>query len=923
MQLRTHVVMAVLKRNFQSYFSGVIGYLFIVVFVGACAAWAFSPEFFANNLANLDQLNQWFPWLLLFIVPAITMGTWAEERKQGTDELLFTLPATDLEILLGKYLAALAIYSVALLLSLLFCAVGVLGYLTTFDFDWGLILTNYFGFWIAGAALISAGMLGSVLTSSVTVAFIVGTLLCLIPVAIDKIALTSLGNLLPGRLGRLFQIATDFLVDKLGLGSAVFQNLSIGEQLRDFGMGMIPLSGIFYFISFTLLMLYLNLVMISKRHWSGGPHGVPMGLHYIVRGCSLALILLGLNVVAANGSSRKDMTSEHIYTVFPTTRKTLEEIKPDRPVFIQAFISPVVPREYVSTRSNLIGLLRQFDQIAGSKLKVRIVETEPFTDAAEEAKRYGIQPQQVQTQRGGKIFVDSVFLGAVVSSGADDEVVVPFFDVGTPVEYELTRSVRTVAEAKRLKVGILTTDARLAGGMDTATFSNSPEWRIVTELKKQYDVEPNVSADAPISGDYDVLIAAMPSSLTDPQLDNLVDYIKQGKPTLIFDDPLPFFRISLAPRKQKPSPGGGMFGQNQPPVPKADNGKATRLIKELGIKWDNGQVVFDNYTPHPEFAELWPPEFVFVSTKGGGKTAFNEDSPITSGLQELVLLYSGTISPGGTDNDLTFTPLMRTSRESGTIDWNQLVEDQPSFFGMGGTQIRPDPPHEIDGKEHILAAHVSSKSKEKDGPPGINVIYAADLDMISDIMFRIREREPNELKLDNVTFVLNAVDVLAGDTSLVDLRKRRAEHRTLTAVEARTAAYVRSRTQERQKAEEKAQKALEEAKKRLADERKKIEEDQSIDPRMKQVRLMQVQEQEQRRLTVAEVEIENAKQKEIEKSKAKSEREIRRIENRIRFLAIVLPPIPVLLLGLVVFFIGRAAERRTIIPDRQIKHGKS
>src|SRR5262245_41417798 len=118
MKLRMNVINAVFKRNFLSYFSGVIGYLFIVAFVGLGSFLAFSPQFFANNLANLDQLNDWYPILLLAFVPAITMTAWSEERKLGTDELLSTLPASDLEILLGKYAAVLGVYTVALLFSL-------------------------------------------------------------------------------------------------------------------------------------------------------------------------------------------------------------------------------------------------------------------------------------------------------------------------------------------------------------------------------------------------------------------------------------------------------------------------------------------------------------------------------------------------------------------------------------------------------------------------------------------------------------------------------------------------------------------------------------------------------------------------------------------------------------------------------------
>ena len=93
--IRTHVILAVTKRNFSSYFSGVLGYLFILVFCVASSVMAFNTQFFADNQANLDQLSQQFPLLLLFLIPAITMTVWADEKKLGTDELLFTLPASE------------------------------------------------------------------------------------------------------------------------------------------------------------------------------------------------------------------------------------------------------------------------------------------------------------------------------------------------------------------------------------------------------------------------------------------------------------------------------------------------------------------------------------------------------------------------------------------------------------------------------------------------------------------------------------------------------------------------------------------------------------------------------------------------------------------------------------------------------------
>jgi ABC-2 type transport system permease protein len=310
MKLRRQVIGAIFRRNFSAYFSGMLGYLFIIVFVVACGWYAFDPKFFTSNEPNLDQLSLYYPMLMLFFIPAITMSVWADERKTGTDELLFTLPATDVEILIGKYLGVLAVYSVALVFSM--AHVLVLTFLG--NPDWGLLAATYFGYWIAGAALLSAGMLASQMTNNMTVAFVLGMVICAIPVFI-------------GQIGHF-----------LGLGDAL-EPFGLQEQFRDLGMGIVPLTGLVYFVGFTLLMLYLNLVLMSRRHWKSETKR-SVASQYAVRAICLGVVAMCATAWAGYTGRRFDMTSERLFTLSDSTQEILRGLESERPIEIQAFLSP-------------------------------------------------------------------------------------------------------------------------------------------------------------------------------------------------------------------------------------------------------------------------------------------------------------------------------------------------------------------------------------------------------------------------------------------------------------------------------------------------------------------------------------------------------------------------------------------------------
>ena len=849
---RKRIIRAIVARELASYFSTPTGYVFVTLFVFLSAVAAFWQErFFATNLANLDQLNRYFPYLLIFLVPAISMSLWAEERKQGTEELLLTLPATDFQIVAGKYLAALAIYTTALVFSL--SHVLVLRWLG--HPDPGLMVSTYFGYWLMGASLLTVGMLASLLTDNLTVAFILGAGFCSIPVFLGSAGL----------------IATH---------SRLAERLSVPEQFRDLATGVFTLGPIVYFTGFAAAVLYLNVLLVGRRRWATGPKAPRMRIHLLARTAALAAMVASATLLASTTRLRLDVTAEQIHSLSPETRGLLAGLNPRQPVIIQAYFSPEVPRSYVDTRTNLVNMLREFEATSRGGVEARVVETVKYSPQAREAQeRYNIRPTRLPVTEESARVMNEIFLGMVFTCGPE-EFVIPFFDRGLPVEYELMRSIRVVSRAKRKKVGILNTGVKLFGGFDFQTKAQNQEWSIVSELRKQYEVA-QVPPDADYPQDLDVLMAAMPSTLTAPQLERLTAWVKSGKPTLVLLDPMPAFDLNLAPERAEVKTS------------------VKPLLDLLGVSWQPNRIAWDNYNPHPQLKSL-PKEFVFVG-KG-----FNAKEPVSAGLQEVVLLYPGILASKGSSH---FKPLLETGADSGVVRWEDIV--QQSLLGMA---VNPDPPHNAQGKALVLAARIDGTES---GVP-VRAIVIADTDLMSEQFFDLRKRGIENLNFDNVTFLLNAVDQLAGDSSFIALRKRRPKQRTLEAVEARTKAYEAQRLRDTELAEAQADQRLKEAQARLDRAVREVQARRDLDDQTKEVMIQNLQSVENRRLQVARTNIEDDKQRQIENSRADMENSIRGIQNTIKLLAVVLPPIPAFLVFLIISIRRLRRERVGVPVDRLV-----
>jgi len=235
----------IFRRELAAYFATPLAYVFIVVFlVLAGSLTFFLGGFFDRGQADLQPFFTFHPWLYLFLIPAIAMRLWAEERKTGTIELFLTLPVTTAQAVLGKFLAAWVFCGIALALTFpLWLTVNVLG-----EPDNGVILASYIGSWLMAGAFLAIGAAVSALTKNQVIAFVVAAVLCFL--------LTVSGSSVV--LGFFTGWAPQIVVDTIASFSFISHFTSVMR-------GVIDLKDMVYFISLIVFFLFANTAIVELK----------------------------------------------------------------------------------------------------------------------------------------------------------------------------------------------------------------------------------------------------------------------------------------------------------------------------------------------------------------------------------------------------------------------------------------------------------------------------------------------------------------------------------------------------------------------------------------------------------------------------------------------------------------------------------
>ena len=359
------------KHEFGALFSSLSAYLFIALFLIISLYIFFWVEtFFARNLADMRPLFEWMPLLMIFLVAALTMRMWSDERRSGNLEMLLTSSTPVWRLVAGKFAAVTALILLALLLTLpLPLTVALSGSL-----DWGPVIGGYIASLFLAASYAAIGLYLSSRTDNQIVSLIGTIAICGVLYVIGSGTLTAFAG------QRVSEIMAHF-------GS--------GAHFMSITRGVIDFRDLFYYITIILIFLLLNLLSVEKLRLAGGaPSPRYRRLQMVAFLCINALLMGNLLLTKSTGL-RIDLTQGKNFSISDTTRGYLRQLQ--QPLLIRGYfsarthplLSPLVPQ--------LRDLIREYEVAGGGMVKVEMIDPLEEPQLEQEAgQKYGIEPVAFQ-----------------------------------------------------------------------------------------------------------------------------------------------------------------------------------------------------------------------------------------------------------------------------------------------------------------------------------------------------------------------------------------------------------------------------------------------------------------------------------------------------------------------------------------------
>ena len=501
----------------------------------------------------------------------------------------------------------------------------------------------------------------------------------------------------------------------------------------------------------------------------------------------IALAFLAFNMLSRVGLSdwRLDLTEQKLYTISAGTEKVLAEI--EQPVELYFFYSDQASKDLPSLRNyakRVEEMLKAYERAADGKLKLHIVDPQPFSAEEDQATEFGLQAIPLNSS-GDKLYFG---LAGRVGDGVPQAIPVFSLDQEEFLEYDLSRLVQSLAKPERPVVGVLS-GLPLNGGFDMQTRQPSQPWMVMEEIRQQFQIESLKAGIDQIPEKVSVLLLVHPKDLPEQTLYAIDQFVLRGGKLLAFVDPYSEIDSGM------PMPGDEAASKTS---------DLPALFKAWGVQLLPDQVVTDGaYAMALSMGEGQRAvrHAAFLSLP---RAALDQSDVSTAGLETLTLASAGILQPLASAKS-HFTPLLQSSVYAMPVDTKRLALLQNPEELI--RELQPT------GQRYAMAARISGPAEtafangiegRKDGlkhADNINVIVVADTDLLSDRMWvhvqdYFGQRMPQPWA-DNASFAINALDNLSGSDALISVRSRGRFSRPFEVVDAlQRTAEVKFREQE-------------------------------------------------------------------------------------------------------------------------------
>ena len=409
--------------------------------------------------------------------------------------------------------------------------------------------------------------------------------------------------------------------------------------------------------------------------------GLEVYVYSVVGIVAMALILLAINVIAARGKQRIDLTEERAYTLSQGTREILAKL--DTPIVIRYYATrgenamPVYLKTYAQRVEDL---LSEYRQASKGQIEVQKLDPVPDSDAEDSAKLDGVEGQAMQ------LGAEPIYLGLSVSM-LDQKEAIPFLtpDRERLLEYDISRAITRVMTPEKPVVGVMSPLPVQGMQMNPMMArmgqqGGAPPWVFLSELQRDFTVKPIEMTVDVIPDDVKTLVLIHPKAITDAAQYALDQFVLRGGKLMVFLDPL-----SVLDRSAQMG-GMGMPGQS--------SSNLEKLLKAWGLSFDATKVVADlDYVARTRQGRA--PTALALTEK-----AMNKDDVLTANIDSMFYVFGGAFT-GTPAEGLTQTVLIKSSKNS------QLVDPMSAQFG--GEQIIKD--FAGSGVEHALAVRLAGKFK--------------------------------------------------------------------------------------------------------------------------------------------------------------------------------------------------------------------